>query len=141
MSFGFDSVRPFPSGLTDPVTLQELNRDDDMEQQGWPGPVSREGLAVSVDANRSDEEPWRLERLRSVLGWMEAHTFNATLCFLASLYDHKGTLTVVWIHQPTQRDRQVVENAWEAHNECHVEHVGLDYEPVDLGVTLEELNR
>jgi hypothetical protein len=80
--------------------------------------------AIDVDANRWGEEPWRLDRLQSVLGWLEAHGDFGTLVRMDSVYDHKGLLTVTWKILPGPKDVEAVEDAWSDHYECLVEHRG-----------------
>ena len=38
------------------------------------------------------------------------------------LHDHKGELTVVWAHKPTERGRLVLEEAWGQCAEYNTEH-------------------
>lgn len=74
------------------------------------------GVNVHVDANRSDEEPGRLNRLHRILGFVHAlasHYGNhGLLDKVASVFDHKGDLTVCWRLAPSKGEIELFNKAW-----------------------------
>jgi len=71
---------------------------------------------IIIDANRADEEPFRLERL-DILARILAHhheTFLGDKAKVTELYDHKGCLTVNWDAEPTKEQRELVDGFWDA---------------------------
>lgn len=69
---------------------------------------------VRLDATQHFDESWRIDRLVSVLNYFKERKSAHNLL---SLYDHKGTLTVGWKHEPTSSETVTIENAWENQNE------------------------
>ena len=62
---------------------------------------------IEIDANRADNgEHWRVYRIYMVLGYAQA------LADLESIYDHKGTLSVSWITEPTEDEKEYLNKAW-----------------------------
>jgi hypothetical protein len=78
--------------------------------------VSRE-----LTANRSDEEPWRIERLNEVAKECPPNVIG--------LHDHKGTLAVNWSSAPTIADLTAVVQAWCDQSEYSIDHY-LNSEPL-----------
>ena len=60
-------------------------------------------MSCELTANRSDEEPWRIERLREVAKECPPNVIG--------LHDHKGTLAVNWSSAPTIADLTAVVQA------------------------------
>ncbi|HLP53980.1 MAG TPA: PIN-like domain-containing protein [Fluviicola sp.] len=79
---------------------------------------------VELSANRGDEEPWRVERLKRVL---KSYSDKNEIVNFDELHDHKGSLTVHWIKQPTVNERNDIEQAWEKENELseNVQHLEI----------------
>ena len=74
---------------------------------------------ITISANR---ETSRLQRMADVA----RRVFGADPGVgdkIDTLHDHKGTMTVTWFRRPTEHDRKVVQQAWEAECECDIEHV------------------
>lgn len=71
---------------------------------------------IRVSADKSEIDPWRLDRLQRVIGYVCALAdFDAndqTLDKLESLYDHKGELWVYWKTEPTEEEKKFVDWAW-----------------------------
>lgn len=87
---------------------------------------------IQIDANRSDEEPFRLERLHRIVGYVCAladHYGNAqVLSKISKLYDHKGHLTVTWNSSPTKGEKDFFKDAWfSVIGDCSdsIDHVAL----------------
>jgi hypothetical protein len=70
----------------------------------------------TVDANRSQEEPWRLSRLERVIGYVFALAEYAGDEYffekVESLYDHKGEITITWRKQPSDKQKDFFSKAW-----------------------------
>ena len=80
-------------------------------------PLSYEGkMAIEITANRQEEEPDRIVRLKRVADALAAVTG------IAALHDHKGTLYVNWARQPSTTELRRVLSAWSAENEVHSNH-------------------
>lgn len=70
---------------------------------------------IEITANRSEDEPWRLKRLRHVLGYIYAfcNLFDKDYFeYIKSLHDHKGQLTVVFKKEPPIELPGIIVNAW-----------------------------
>ena len=78
-------------------------------------------IAPSLSANRADEEPWRIDRLREVRDRLARAYCNPTPKLLA-LHDHKGTLSVNWLTPPRTEELGAVIKAWRAENEILSNH-------------------
>ena len=80
---------------------------------------------ILIDANRADEEFWRLERLdllRRILRYHE-HTFLEAKATVIGLYDHKGMLAVNWSARPSKDQRERLGIFWgEVFCEPEIEH-------------------
>jgi hypothetical protein len=77
---------------------------------------------IALSANRSDEEPWRIERLEEVVKRFLPPNIIA-------LRDHKGILSVDWSSLPTIEDLTAVVQAWCDQNEWLIDHY-LNGEPL-----------
>jgi hypothetical protein len=71
-------------------------------------------MSRELTANRSDEEPWRIERLREVAKECPPNVIG--------LHDHKGTLAVNWSSAPSIADLTAVVQAWCDQNEREIDH-------------------
>lgn len=76
--------------------------------------------SIILTANRSVEEPWRIDRLNQVVGWLlcniarnkgynQMHQISDSL---HSLHDHKGFMTVTWKHEVTADEKYYITEAW-----------------------------
>jgi hypothetical protein len=86
-------------------------------------------LNIIIEANREDEEPWRLNRIQRVIGYAQALAdINNQAEFHSKIYsilDYKGFLTVVWKSEPTDQEKEWIKKAWDssvADYENNVEH-------------------
>ena len=81
---------------------------------------------ISIDANRADEEPWRLERLDLLRRVLVSHkeTFIDREARVTDLYDHKGNLAVNWAATPAQRQQDLLAEFWQGAVFCeaNIEH-------------------
>jgi len=77
---------------------------------------------VSVDAYRADEEPWRIERLWRLVGWVVAKDERGHRERILGLHDHKGILTVTWDSEPSGEARALIIEAWDAEFEVTIDH-------------------
>ncbi len=69
-------------------------------------------MEILLTANRSDEEPFRIERLKKA-----AQIHNLSQYFdgndnITALHDHKGQLTVTWGQTPTDIDKKMIGSIW-----------------------------
>jgi hypothetical protein len=71
-------------------------------------------MTPELTANRSDEEPWRIERLNEVAKECPPNVIG--------LHDHKGTLAVNWSTLPTIADLTAVVQAWSDQSEYSIDH-------------------
>jgi hypothetical protein len=96
---------------------------------------------LTISANNQEEEPYRLDRLNKVIGYICAlaeHYGNRDLLNkIWRLHDHKGHLTVYWEYQPTPGEKEILLKAWESDigdSPCdgsNVEHI-LGKPPKDI---------
>jgi hypothetical protein len=79
---------------------------------------------VELSANRGGEEPWRVERLKRVL---KSYSDKNEIVNFDVLHDHKGSLTVHWLKQPSRKEKNDIEQAWENENELseNVQHLEI----------------
>ncbi|MCE3296074.1 MAG: hypothetical protein K0R65_1788 [Crocinitomicaceae bacterium] len=79
---------------------------------------------VELSANRGDEEPWRIERLKRVLN---SYSDKNEIVNFDELHDHKGSLRVHWLKQPSRSEKNDIELAWENENELteNVQHIEI----------------
>jgi len=77
---------------------------------------------IILSANREIDEPWRINRLKSV---SEFYCKNVSEINISKLFDHKGLLTVFWIKEPTNIEIRTIELAWANENELeqNVDHI------------------
>jgi hypothetical protein len=71
-------------------------------------------MPIQITANRYQDEPWRLERLKKVAAAVE-HATNFSK--VIALHDHKGWLYVNFDQQPSMSDVLAVAKAWSEENE------------------------
>jgi hypothetical protein len=78
-----------------------------------------------VTANRSGEEPFRIERLLQLSGFLRARLRPDEFYVVAALHDHKGDLTVTLVINPSWHGSEHIERevkaGWEEFNEYVVE--------------------
>jgi hypothetical protein len=83
-----------------------------------------------ISASRSKEQPYRINRLQTLLGWIQGRAFSEKCTWeiehnLLGLNDHKGALRAIWLFEPSDLDKEIVLSAWEAQGEHLVEHWAL----------------
>ncbi len=73
---------------------------------------------IELQATRSDEEPFRIDRLNRVIGYVyalaESQGNRKILGKVERLHDHKGTLTVTWRNRPNEEEKRYFLRAWES---------------------------
>ena len=79
------------------------------------------GQEVGIMANREDEEPWRLDRLRGLAHWLNDNDPSNIRFNIDNLNDHKGCLTVAWAQKPSEEEEAFVCRGWDT-SEYQVEH-------------------
>lgn len=85
---------------------------------------------MRITASRSDDEFWRIDRLRNVAAnyylWLVGRDeFEPTT--VLGIDDHKGELTVYWEKEPHSSDTFAMDQIWGLHGEPNTKHVvGLD---------------
>jgi hypothetical protein len=104
------------------TVLDELNkrRDEHFERCRDLERQLAEMTGFVLSANRQDEEPRRLERLRKVSVALFDLDFRPGL--ILALHDHKGTLHVNWARQPSVRLLAEVAKAWNDAGELYSNH-------------------
>lgn len=77
---------------------------------------------IYLSANREEREPGRLKRLLNVVNFLKK---NYGKLDIKELHDHKGDLTVVWLKDPSEIEKNIVGSAWEEENELrdNVKHI------------------
>lgn len=72
--------------------------------------------AITVTAHRSETEPFRLNRLERVLGFVcalgECIGQGDVLSKISKVHDHKGVLTVFWKSPPSPMEKELFSRAW-----------------------------
>lgn len=81
-----------------------------MDIQSYP-------FQIEIDANRANEgEYWRIERIHRIIGYAQALADadnNGAYCKkIKSIYEYKGHLTVSWDIEPTDVEKEYIQNAW-----------------------------
>ncbi len=102
--------------------------DDELREHGCSVKDNiHSGNIIEFDWYRPDQS-WRIFRLHRIVGYLRA-VADCTGNFeilrkVACILDHKGELTVIWHEQPTDAEKTIFANAWNA--ECEsgelVEH-------------------
>lgn len=69
---------------------------------------------MAVNLFTSDNHGYREARLCRVLEHPETAHLQGDIC---SLEDHEGNLTITWLREPKQAEREAFEAAWEDQNE------------------------
>lgn len=73
---------------------------------------------IALTTSRDEENHWRVPRLHRVIGYACALADQAgnkgLLKKVGELNDHKGTLTVRWVSDPTQEEMDYFVKAWES---------------------------
>lgn len=75
--------------------------------------------AIELTASNSETEPFRINRLHRVWGYvlkcaMDADMIASFTEGLVGLHDHKGTLEVKWRRKPSKEERMWFSEAWES---------------------------
>lgn len=83
--------------------------------------------SVKLTANRSDEEPHRIVRLRQCVEFLR-RIDSMSLMSLVALHDHKGCLEATWSQFATDDCLLDLNQAWEACGEYEVKHFFLELE-------------
>ena len=72
--------------------------------------------SITLSAYRQDEEPWRLERLNRILGYVCAlgreRGLAGVLDKIGEFHDHKGVLVTRWQTEPTEAEKRLISEAW-----------------------------
>ncbi|MEM9547491.1 MAG: PIN-like domain-containing protein [Bacteroidota bacterium] len=71
---------------------------------------------ILITANRSEEEKWRLDRLKELAIYISGF-LDLKDCKITGLHDHKGDLTVTWSSKPTESEKLIIAAGWENQNE------------------------
>jgi hypothetical protein len=88
-------------------------------------------LNIIIEANREDEQPWRLNRIQRLVGYAQAladlegqvvdEEFYRKIYLIS---DHKGELTVIWNVEPSEEEKNWLQKAWDS------SVTGYDTEPI-----------
>lgn len=85
---------------------------------------------MGIDGVRSnDDQYWRIHRIYLIIGYAQAIAdLNDNEDFykkIDSIYDHKGNLTIAWKKEPSKKEKEYLQKAWES--------IVTDYEgnPID----------
>jgi hypothetical protein len=86
-----------------------------------------------ISASRSKEQPYRINRLQTLLGWIQGRAFSESCSWeiehnLLGLNDHKGALRAIWLFEPSDLAKEIVFDAWAVQKESAVEHWSLSDE-------------
>jgi hypothetical protein len=70
----------------------------------------------NIELTAYAEESQRLPRLERIIGYVQAladdYGNTHILDKISKLHDHKGTMTVFWKEQPTDREKKMFSKAW-----------------------------
>ncbi len=73
---------------------------------------------IELHATRSDEEPYRIDRLNRVIGYVyalaESGGNRSILGKVQRLHDDKGDLKVTWRVRPNEEEKKYFLRAWES---------------------------
>lgn len=69
-------------------------------------------MNISLTATRSNEEPYRIERLIKVVQIHDLSQYFKGNDNIEALHDHKGLLTVTWNRTPSDIDKDMVGAIW-----------------------------
>jgi len=84
---------------------------------------------IEIEGARTDDDQfYRIPRIHRVIGYAQALAdIDENENFIEkvkSFYDHKGLLTINWNIQPTDKEKQYFQKAWES--------IVTDYESEDI---------
>ncbi len=69
-----------------------------------------------LSAKNSDSEPWRIQRLKRIVGQLNSFSHGrykqALLEKLVSLHDENNTLQITWASEPSTTERRFTNEAW-----------------------------
>jgi hypothetical protein len=92
-----------------------------------------------ISATRSETEPDRIERLNRVYGYVIALADMAgnkeCIAKISKIHDHKGTLLVIWLVEPTEQEKAFFTQAWMSQigdESMSVEHELIHHDRVTL---------
>ena len=93
--------------------------DEEFKEHGFSIQNICCGNTIELDWYRPDQS-WRIFRLHRIVGYLRAvadSTGNFEIFSkLARICDHKGELTCYWHELPTDEEKVILKNAWDA--EC-----------------------
>ncbi|NOZ45161.1 MAG: hypothetical protein GXO79_00090 [Chlorobi bacterium] len=74
---------------------------------------------IEIDGDRADEDQfWRIQRIHRVLGYAQALAdLDNNEDFykkIKSLYDYKGSITAIWVYEPSLKEKEYLQKAWES---------------------------
>lgn len=98
------------------IKQESIDNISMVEEEKNSLPREYNGIELSAD----DEQRRRLYRLKDVASFYCNNIHNINI---HGLHDHEGELTVYWKKPPTEKDKRVIEMAWDNHNEWQIEHV------------------
>lgn len=83
-----------------------------------------------ISATNSNTEPDRIERLNRVYGYAvglaDADGNKSFLGKLSRLHDHKGKLIVMWLEEPTEKEKGYFSRGW--HSKVGDETTNVEHE-------------
>jgi len=88
---------------------------------------------IQISGSRSeDDQQWRISRIHMVIGYAQALAdLDKNEDFykkIKSIYDDKGTLLVKWSIEPSEKEKEYLQKAWNS--------IVTDYEGNDIKVLL-----
>lgn len=74
---------------------------------------------IEIAGSRTeDDQHWRIYRIHRIIGYAQALAdIDKNEGFykkIKSIYDFKGSLTVIWITIPTEAEKEYLQKAWES---------------------------
>jgi hypothetical protein len=74
---------------------------------------------IEIDGARANEDQhWRIYRIHRIIGYSQAMAVldNNEDFYkkVESIYDDKGTLYVTWQTEPTEKEKEYLQKAWES---------------------------
>lgn len=99
--------------------IQESDMPNDMAQRAITFP--------QVSAENAGLEPWRLQRLKQIVGKLNSFTYNQykydLLAKLVKLHDASDHLEITWSSSPSAAERTVTSEVWKEIANIETNHV------------------
>lgn len=74
---------------------------------------------IEIDGSRvNDDQPWRVNRIYMIIGYAQALAdIDKNKDYykkISAICDYKGSLTITWITEPNEKEKEYLRMAWES---------------------------